>query len=230
MAIGIVGLVASPWWSNLLEFVMTMKMCLAGLMCLGTIAFQGRETSSEDKESVLEELRSVVGTYKGSWTIYGIDEKRKVVRKMAWTDTLKAENPVVDGKRAYVTTSAEMVFDDGNIPPMTVPGKEGYLLNHDGTTGDYFIETLGQTFRMERLSENTWAYSVPADPEDLGRLGFSNVLLGQHTLVKIVVVKDGVERHRISRLTTVEWNDRTGKERSIQFISLKGTHERKLTP
>jgi hypothetical protein len=103
----------------------------------------------------------------------------------------------------------------------------GYLLKSDGTLGEYFIETYGQTFKMQKLEENVFAYSVPAAPQELARLGAANVLSAQHTLIKVVTFEQGVETHNISRLTTVRWKDTSsGKERTTQFISLQGRHQR----
>jgi hypothetical protein len=45
-------------------------------------------------------------------------------------------------------------------------------------------------------------------------------------LVKVVTKEQGVETHRISRLTTVSWKDREGKDRWLQFVSLQGFHKR----
>jgi len=175
-----------------------------------------------------KEVKDVVGTYTGSWTIYGLDANGQVIKQAAWTDTLKAENPVVEKSRAFVTTSDEMIFEGGRIPPMKVSGKEGYLLNSDGSLGEYFIETYGQTYKMQKLGENVFAYSVPAAAQELARLGVANVLSAQHTLIKVVTFEQGVETHNISRLTTVRWKDASGKERTMQFISLQGRHQRQL--
>jgi hypothetical protein len=173
-----------------------------------------------------KEVKDLVGTYTGSWTIYGLDANGQVIKQAAWTDTIKAENPVVEKSRAFVTTSDEMIFEGSGIPPMKVSGKEGYLLNSDGSLGEYFIETNGQIYKMQKLGENVFAYSVPAAPQELAGLGTANVLSAQHTLIKVVTFEQGVETHNISRLTTVHWKDANGKERTTQFISLQGRHQR----
>jgi hypothetical protein len=168
----------------------------------------------------------LVGTYTGSWTMFGIDEKDEVVKRMAWSDTIKAEKPEVKGERAFVTTSDQMTFEGGKIPPFKVQGKEGYFLKKDGGLGDYFIETFGQTNRMVKVGDNVWSYTTPAAAQELGRLGFPKGSSGQHVLVKVVTKEQGVETHRISRLTTVSWKDKEGKERWLQFVSLQGFHKR----
>jgi len=173
-----------------------------------------------------KEAKDLVGTYTGSWTVYGLDANGQVIKQAAWTDTLKADNPVVEKSRVFVTTNDEMIFEGGRIPPMKVAGKEGYLLNSNGSLGEYFIETYGQTYKMQKLGENVSAYSVPAAPQELARLGAANVLSAQHTLIKVVTFEQGVETHNISRLTTVRWKDANSNERTTQFISLQGRHQR----
>jgi hypothetical protein len=174
-----------------------------------------------------KEVRDLVGTYTGSWAMFGIDAKGEVVKRVAWTDTIKAEKPEVKGDRAYVSTTDEMTFEGGKIPPIKVQGKEGYFLKKDGGLGDYFVETSGQTSRMVKVGENVWSSTTPAAAQELARLGFPKGASGQHVLVKVVTKEQRVEAHRVSRLTTVNWKDQEGKERWLQFVSLKGFHKRK---
>ena len=177
-------------------------------------------------KDIPKEVQALEGTYTGSWTMFGVDEKGEVVKRMAWTDTIKAEKPEVKGDRAYLSTTDAMTFEGGKIPPFKVQGKEGYFLKKDGGLGDYFIETSGQTNRMVMVGDNVWSYTTPAAAQELSRLGFPNDASGQHVLVKVVTKEQGVETHRISRLTTVSWKDKEGKERWLQFVSLQGFHKR----
>ena len=197
-----------------------VKLTLLTVCCSVSLFAQNNPTQ------IPKEVKDVVGAYAGSWTSYGLDANGQVIKQAAWTDTLKAENPVVEKSRAFVTTSDEMIFEGGRIPAMKVSGKEGYLLNSDGSLGEYFIETYGQTYKMQKLGENVFAYSVPAAPQELARLGAAKALSAQHTLIKVVTFEQGVETHNISRLTTVRWKDTNGKERTTQFISLQGRHQR----
>lgn len=186
-----------------------------------------REASAQERtRQVPAEVNAIAGTYTGAWTMYGVDEKGQAVKRVAWTDVIRAENAVVKGDRAYVTITDEMTFEGGRIPPRKTQGMEGYLFNKDGSLGDYFFETSGKTYRFQKLANDTWAYSVPADARELAQLGFSNVVSGQHVLVKVVTSEQGIETHRISRVTTVNWKDADGKERWTQFISLQGFHKR----
>src|SRR5438445_3880372 len=86
---------------------------------------------------VPEPVRALVGTYTGSWTLFGVDDKGQVVKRMAWTDTIRATNPERTADRAFVTTTDEMTFEAGPAP-FKVQGKEGYVLTKDGGLGDYF--------------------------------------------------------------------------------------------
>ena len=200
---GIIALLLLSWWSHFLA-----------------------ADQKDVPDATPKEVRDLAGTYTGSWAMFGIDEKGEVVKRMAWTDTIKAEKPEVNGDRAYVSTIDEMSFESGKIPPFKVQGKEGYFLRKDGGLGDYFIETSGQTNRMVKVGDNVCSYTTPAAAQELGRLGFPKDASGQHVLVKVVTKEQGVETHRITRLTTVSWKDKEGKERWLQFVSLQGFHKR----
>jgi hypothetical protein len=175
---------------------------------------------------VPQAVHDLAGTYAGSWTLFGLDEEGEVVKLMSWTDTIQAEHPQVDGEQAFVLTTGEMVFDDGNIPPMKIAGKEGYFLLGDGSLGDYFVETNGQVSKSNQLGENVWVSVTPASPQDLASYRLPNVASGQHVMNKVVTGEAGAEVHRITRVTTVNWTDQAGQERSTQFVSLQGFHQR----
>jgi hypothetical protein len=191
---------------------------------------QPAETVTDQKNGsshvVPQAVRDLAGNYAGSWTVFGIDEAGQVVKLVSWTDTIQAEHPQIDGEQAYVLTTGEMVFDNGNIPPMKIAGKEGYFLLPDGTLGDYFVETNGQVSKSHQLSENVWISVTPASAQDLASYRLPNVSSGQHILNKVVTGEEGVEIHRITRVTTVNWTDQAGQERSTQFVSLQGFHRR----
>jgi len=184
----------------------------------------GRVGAGEPVE-VPKEVRAIEGTYTGAWTMYGIDDKGEVVKRFAWTDTFKTTGAEVKDGRAYVTWVNEQTFGEGR-PPRKTEGKEGYILTKDGKPGDYFVETFGQTTIMVRLGENVWTAATPAAPQELARLGFPKGATGQHVMVKVVTKEQGVETHRISRVSTVTWTDKDGKERVTQFVSLQGHHRR----
>lgn len=184
--------------------------------------------SAKAQAVVPSEVKEIAGTFTGAWTAYTLNANGEVVKQMAWTDVMKGENPVAEKDRAYITTTDEMTFEGGKIPPQKIPGKEGYLLNKDGSLGDYFIEVFGQTILMKKLSKDAWVYTVSASPREFAALG-DKFLSATHVLVKTVSFEQGTETHHISRVTTVRWKDAEGKERSTQFVSLQGQHKRSAT-
>src|SRR5262249_7996014 len=132
----------------------------------------------------------------------------------------------IQGDRAYVSYTDEMKFENARIPPFKIQGKEGYILKKDGGLGEYFIETAGHTYRMVKVGDNVRSYTTPASAQELAQLGFPKDASGQHVLVKVISKQQGAETHRISGLTTVNWKDKDGKERWLQFVSLQGFHKR----
>lgn len=204
---------------------MNPKPVLAGLifLCACSPFLVAGEKSSPT--ACPKEVRDIVGTYTGSWTLYGMDDKGNVVKRMAWTDTVKAADPQVNGDRAFVTMTDDMTFEGGK-GKFKVQGKEGYLLNKDGSLGEYFIETFGQIKRMVKVGDNVLSYAAPVDAQEIVRLGLPVGAIGRHVLVKVVTNEEGVETHRISRLTTVTWKDKENKEHGTQFVSLQGFHKR----
>ncbi len=199
------------------RFVLPVLLCAAPVFVLA--AGQGEKQAPK-------EVRALEGAYTGAWTMYGVDGKGEVVKRMVWTDTMKATGAQVQGDRAYVTTANEMTFEGGRIPPVKMQGKEGYLLAKDGSVADYFMEMNGQVTRMVKLSDSVFTYTVPASTQELAMMGFPQDASGSHVLVKVVTKEQGAETHRITRVTTVTWKDAEGKERALQFTSLQGYHRR----
>lgn len=203
---------------------MKTKGMLVMLACLLPATLSGLGTAPQ----VPEDVRGMAGVYEGTWSMLGLDETGTIVQKMSWTDVMVAKDPVVRDGRAYVATLDTMTFA-GGLPPQTMEGKEGYFLNPDGTLGDYFIEMNGQVQRVSSLGGKTWAYTASSSPIEMRMLGFPAAAAGTavHVVVKVVDMADGVETHRISRVTTVTWKDKDGRDCSRQFISLQGVHKRK---
>lgn len=181
---------------------------------------------SASSQVVPQAVRDLEGTYAGSWTLFGLDEESTVIKLASWTDTIKAENAQMNGEQAYVLTTSEMVFDGSEAPAMEFTGREGYFLMPDGSLGEYFVETFGQITKSSQLGENIWITVTPASAEDLASYRLPNGSSGQHVLVKVVASEEGNEVHRISRVTTVTWTDQAGQDRSLQFVSMQGYHER----
>src|SRR5260370_16807448 len=70
----------------------------------------------------------LAGVYRGTWTMYGLDENGTPVKRASWTDIMTATAPTVADGKAFVATLAEMTFDSAPIPPTTVKGREGWFL------------------------------------------------------------------------------------------------------
>jgi len=197
------------------------------ILLAGALSLPGIGLAADTSSDIPKEVAALVGTYSGSWKSFGIDAQGQVVPRMSWTDTMKADHPVREADRAWVSTEDAMTFEGRPGAPFKLPGKEGYRLNPDGTLGEYFIETYGQTYRMQKLAEGIWTYAADAAPQELEQLGFPKGATGRHVAVKVVTKEAGVETHRISRVTTVSWPDTDGKERWLQYVSLEGFHKRK---
>lgn len=197
--------------------------CVGGAAALTVLAFA--LANAQSAAAVPKEVRDLTGRYAGHWATFTLDAQGHVVPQIAWSDSIRGENPTVSGERAYVTTTDALVFEGGRIPPATVTGTEGYALNADGTLGDYFVATMGQEYRMQRLGPATWAYVSAAQPAEFRALGPEKVLSAQHVLVKVITFEAGLETHNISRITTVRWKGADG-EHTTQFVSLQGQHKR----
>src|SRR5262245_45569931 len=152
---------------------MRLRIQVAHLLAAACLlASHGSALPSEADFGVPKEVSDLVGAYSGSWKTFGIDADGKVVERSAWKDTMKADNPIRDAERAWVSTEDVMTFDGRTDGPFKLSGKEGYRLNADGSLGDYFIETFGQTYQMQKLAEGIWTYATEALPQELTQLGF----------------------------------------------------------
>lgn len=180
----------------------------------------------DESRPIPKEVQAILGSFQGEWTSFALNDKGEVVKKASWTDTVKAESPTFSPDRVSVATTDEMTFEGGKIPPMKIQAKEGYLLNADGTLGDYFIETFGQTYRLQKLNAAARVYAAIATPREFPMLGAVNIVSAQHALIKVITYEDAGETHNISRITTIEWKDSAGKMHTTQFLSLQGKHRR----
>ena len=201
-----------------------MNIFLAPLVV--AIALGGLGAASDQPTAIPKEVRDLEGNYTGAWTMYGIDANGEVVKRMTWTDTLKATGAEAKGDRAFVSWACEQVFDGAKGPPRRSAGKEGFFLTKDGSLGDNYLEMFGQTTRVMKLSPKSWSYATTAAPQELAALGFPKGAAGEHVTVKMVATEKGVETHHITRLTAVTWTDKDGRERVTQFVSMKGYHKR----
>jgi hypothetical protein len=176
-------------------------------------------------ESALDTAQKITGKYLGQWTMYGV-AAGQIVEKAAWTDVLEAGKATESNGRAFVEVTNVMTFLDGKT--LTVAFIEGYTANADGTAGDRFYEIQGKTTLFKRLTDNDWAYQTTPDPGELWFLGFNpkDVLSASHVTTKTTTYEGDLETDHVTRLTTIQWKDADGKIKSMQFVSMKGTHTR----
>ena len=188
----------------------------------------GGSTLSGD---VPDQVKDLVGTYRGEWAIYGLDAKGEPVVRAKWSDVNVASDPRVEKGKAFVVTKDEMKFE-GAPRPQTFDGSEGWFVNADGSLGDYYIEGGGEITRMHEIADGVWVYAAAASARDLAMFGLPAGATAQHVLVKVVGSEDGHETHRITRVTTARWKEmdgqdgKVGHEKVVQFTSLKGFHRR----
>jgi hypothetical protein len=189
-------------------------------------AFMTSSFCEEHNMEIPKEIQSLVGSYHGEWAAYGVDSVGQIIKTTSWVDTITLSDPVIESNRVYAYTEDKMYFNGGLVPPMKVSGIEGYFLNDDGSLGDYFFEIYGQVYRMHELNNNTWVYAMPGSPQEMANFGFTDIISAQHVVVKVVAQEDGTEMHRITRISTVNWKDKDGRKRWIQYTSLEGFHKR----
>jgi len=81
----------------------------------------------EHNMEIPKEIQSLVGSYQGEWTAYGINSIGQVIQATSWVDTITLSDPVIESNRVYAYTEDKMYFTGGHVPPMTVSGIEGYF-------------------------------------------------------------------------------------------------------
>ena len=136
----------------------------------------------------------------------------------------------VERRRALVSTIDTITYDDKRLGEVKVEGSEGYELRPDGSLAGYFICMQGHApVSVVRVSANSWAYATNASRFELQQLGFKKAIRGEHTIIRVVTVDEGVQTHRVTRLSTVRFMDR-GRRRWTQYVSLDGFHRRENHP
>lgn len=202
----------------------------AALIALAALALFSPASSLPEDEAaasasdVPPEVKALAGHYHGEWQMFGIDGKGQVVEGYRWTDVVEATRPRVEQGRALVSTTCTMNLPGGK--QRSIEGAEGYYLHEDGTLGDYFLVMAGKTVRMPKLADRVFCYSLDADPGEFRALGFPADVHGSNVMVKAVVDEAGVETHRLTRISTLQWMEADGTPRTLQFTSLKGWHRR----
>ncbi|MCA9691343.1 MAG: hypothetical protein R3A51_13055 [Nannocystaceae bacterium] len=184
-------------------------------------------TDTDGDDPVAAALDAKAGTYMGSWELFGYDPMAGAYPAFAWTDVVTAQNPTVEADRAYLDVTDVITFEmGGGYEQMWI---EGFQLNEDGTPGAEFIEMMGVVTVLEEVEPDHYVYEQPVTEQDLMLIAgvtLENLVSGTHVVDKVVTHPGGVETHTISRTTSIEYTDDADQLVTIEFESLRGTHEK----
>jgi len=175
-------------------------------------------------QSIESELNKMSGEFVGVWTSYKYSPNGDIVKSMSWKDTVLTMNPVINDTMAYVNVKSTMTFDNTHIPPYKMEFQEGFDVSK-GKIIDHFFRVMGVKSIETKVSNNTYIISQPVSSYELNQLGFSSALEAYHTTVKLTLNVSGKEVQKITRITTVVWENNS-KTETVQFVSLEGYHER----
>jgi hypothetical protein len=176
-------------------------------------------------DSIPPELADLVGTWRGEWNLFGLDERGRVVPRASWTDRLIAQDPAVAAGRASVRTLDELTFA-GLGGKRQVQGTEGFLLDGKGRPGAPFFTTGERETKPVQLADDVSTWCDPIDSAELQSLGLPAEATGTHVTVKVATRENGHVVHRLTRVTTVRWKDAELNDHVVQFTSLQGYHRR----
>jgi len=184
------------------------------------ILFAGLLAHQAQAQDAAAAVKKLEGVYAGEWTMYRLGDKAQPMPAGSWKDTLTSKEVTITKAEAAVAINIAMRFDNPRIPAMKFNSREGYTLDAKGKPQAYFIEMNGQRVIAQEVGPNTYAYTSKPDAQELGRLGLGQAKDAWHTTVKAVVLVQGVETHKITRLTTAVLADGSIQ----QFVSLSGFH------
>lgn len=211
---------------------MFIKLILLVVLMLGQEAPKSESSpsastspSAKSGESKLPQpVQDMEGTFNGEWTSYKY-EGGKSVEKTSWSDTLVCENLRVVSGKSVVDFTANSSFDDGAITRLR-EWKEGYFLTNKGDIEERYVEYFDTLIRLKKISDTTWAYSIPMSTPEFPQMGFENAIRGEHIVIMVDQKESGVDTRRLTRITSVVHKDDNGKDTTTQFVSLKGYHKR----
>ena len=168
----------------------------------------------------------LVGQFSGEWQLYGLDAADEQLESFAWTDIITGSNPRIESDRALVDIVDEM---DGGRWQLTMEFNEGVYIAEDGGIGNYFMLIDGVETIVTEVEPNRWEYTSDLTADDLA--GIANVtevnyLSGWKLATKLVSWVDEWERHDVSVLTHVEYDDGSGTPVVVEFQSLAGYHQK----
>lgn len=179
---------------------------------------------SINAQTIESELNKISGHFIGVWTSYKYSSNGEIIKDMSWNDTISTDNQVINDSIAYVNVKSTMTFNNPDIPPYKMEFQEGFDLL-DGKIINRFFIAMGVKSIESKVSSNTHIFSQPINSSELNQLGFSSAIEAYHTTVKLTLFIDGKEVHKITRISTIVWENNS-KIETVQFVSLKGYHER----
>lgn len=179
---------------------------------------------SINAQTIESELNKISGHFIGVWTSYKYSSNGEIIKDMSWNDTISTDNQVINDSIAYVNVKSTMTFNNPDIPPYKMEFQEGFDLL-DGKIINRFFIAMGVKSIESKVSSNTHIFSQPINSSELNQLGFSSAIEAYHTTIKLTLFIDGKEVHKITRISTIVWENNS-KIETVQFVSLKGYHER----
>ena len=174
----------------------------------------------------LEAANAMVGSYEGSWEMFGLDPDDEPVSSMSWTDVATATDPVGEATRAYVSDPDVRVIP--HYGEMEQSWIEGVYVNGDCSLGVAFMEMEGVTTEMPQIEDGHYQYQSEVTENDLwffDNVTSDNLVSGYHVTDKLVTYPDDIETHDITRTTHLEY---TAADVTVvvDFTSMTGTHQK----
>ncbi len=201
-----------------------MFLLLAALACTSPDDSDVEAVYGAEALAFVEER--IVGTFWGEWQMFGLDESDAPVALYAWTDQVIGSNPRLEDDRALADIVDSM---DGGSWTQEVAFLEGVYVDEDGGMGAYFIERDGTPTIVNEVEENHWEYLAnltESDLQTMDNVNSGNLIDGWKTSTKLVTWVDGWERHDVSVLTHVEYENDEGEPVVADFTSLSGYHQK----
>lgn len=175
-------------------------------------------------QSIEKEIQTFTGQFAGEWTAYKMNSSGEIIKSMSWKDTLTTSDPIINDTLAFVNIKSIMTFDNPNIPPYKLDFKEGFKIKN-GIILFHFFTVMGTEAIETKVDNGTYVISQPVSTFELNQMGFKNVVEAKNTTVKVILMVNGTEVHKISRITTIMWKENE-QIWTKQFLSLEGFHKR----
>lgn len=180
--------------------------------------------SSLFSQTIEEEINKLAGVFVGEWTAYKLDKDHVAIKALSWKDTLITDEPTINDSLAFVNISSTMVFDNPKMPEYKMNFQEGMKIDN-GKIKSHFFTVMGNETIETKIGDNTYIISQAIAPYELKQLGIDEEATGINTTVKVILIENEIEIHKITRLSTITFASDLNLQ-AIQFVSLKGYHRR----